>query len=434
MTIDQNQRENGTKPSISPQNAGHPSDSGVCSPVRAQPIEVSKLPWQDDDPWQLWRQLMPISERWAYLDHAAVGPLSAPATQAIRQFADQASLDGDTVWPSWAAEIERLREKTAGLIGAEKSEVCMVPNTSTGINLVAEGWPWKAGDNVILPDGEFPSNLFPWMNQASRGVELKIIPRRGEIVDVEDLINAIDGSTRMIAVSWVGYASGYRVDLETLVAKAHERGVLVFLDAIQGLGLYELDVQKVPVDFLAADGHKWLLGPEGAGVAMIRQQHQDQMRCTNVGWSSVKNSFNYAEPQLQLRDTAARFEPGSANMVGIAALSASMEIFRQVRKHHGEASIGERIVQLSNLLTEKLAEIGVASRMSAAPDAWGSSNQSGIVTFDVPSCEPAEVRRRCLVEDVVVSCRGGGVRASIHAYNNENDLQRLVDVVESSLK
>ena len=251
---------------------------------------------------------MPVAQQWAYFDHAAVAPLSQPAVDAITQYTLQAANLGDTVWPQWAARIEHLRETVAGMIGAQKGEICMVPNTTTGINLVAEGWPWQKGDNVILPEGEFPSNLFPWLNQQSRGVEVRIVPRRrgqggrgqggrgqereGEVC-IDDLLEQVDDSTRMIAVSWVGYASGYRIDLDSLVHQAHQRGVLVFLDAIQGLGMFPLDLKKTPVDFLAADGHKWLLGPEGAGIAMIRSEHIDRLRCGNIGWGSVKNSHNY---------------------------------------------------------------------------------------------------------------------------------------------
>ena len=376
-------------------------------------------------PWLWWRDQMPIAPDWAYFDHAAVAPLSGPAAQAICEFAGQASRLGDTVWPQWAARVEHVRRLVAELLVCEASEVFMVPNTTTGINVVAEGWPWQPGDNVVLPEGEFPSNLFPWQNQQSRGVEVRLVPRReGGEVRVEDLIERVDESTRIIAVSWVGYASGYRIDIDSLVRQAHDRGVLVFLDAIQGLGMYPLDLSKTPVDFLAADGHKWLLGPEGAGVAMIRAQHIDSLRCGNVGWSSVKNSFNYAAPKLELRSEAARFESGSANMIGATALAASLEIFQSVRQHHGESAIGNRVVELIGTLDSMLRDKGAITKLPASPQ-----NQSGILTFEVPGVDPIEFRKRALQEKVVVSCRDGGVRASVHAYNDAEDLARLVDLV-----
>ena len=371
---------------------------------------------------------MPIAKSWAYLDHAAVGPLSAPAADALRQYASEAERQGDTVWPTWSARTEGLRHAAAELLSADTDEICLLPNTSTGINLVAEGFPWRPGDSVVLPDGEFPSNLFPWQNQRSRGVDVRIVPRgdRGQI-DPDDLFARVDGSTRVLALSWVGYASGFRADLEAIVSRAHQLGVLVFVDAIQGLGVFDLDVSAIPVDFLAADGHKWLLGPEGMGVGFIRREHLGLLRCTNVGWSSVRNTFNYAEPKLDLRDTAARFEPGSANMCGAAALAASMGLFNQVRAVHGHDAIGNRVVSLAGELSDRLAEHGIRTRLPT-----DTAHRSGIVTFEVPGKDPATVRQAALDQGCVVSCRGGGVRASVHAYNNVSDLQRFVAAVASA--
>lgn len=369
---------------------------------------------------------MPITDRFAYFDHAAVAPLSGPAAAAIAQYTGQATMMGDTVWPEWASGLDRLRQGTTELIGCDPAEVFLVPNTTTGINVVADGWPWKPGDNVILPEGEFPSNLFPWQNQQSRGVEVRIVPRRGSEVHVEDLIERVDASTQIIAASWVGYGSGFRIDVDGLVRQAHQRGVAVFLDAIQGMGMYPLDISQTPVDFLAADGHKWMLGPEGAGVAMIRREHLDKIRCGNVGWGSVKNSHNYADPQMTLKDDATRFEPGSANMVGSAAMAASLEIFLQVRRVHGPEAIANRVIDLAEKLDHQLTELGIKTRVAKQ-----RSHRSGIVTFEVPGVSPADFRERALAENVVTSCRDGGIRASIHAYNNDDDLGRLVGVAAS---
>lgn len=378
----------------------------------------------DQSPWSWWRQQMPISRQWAYFDHAAVAPLSGPAAEAIRRWTAQAVDLGDTVWPQWATSCDQLRRTAAELIGADWREITLVPNTTSGINLVADGWPWRPGDNVVIPAGEFPSNLYPWLNQRDRGVEVRVVDRRDGQVLVDDLIDRVDERTQIIAVSWVGYASGFRVDIESLVEQAHRRGVAVFLDAIQGLGIFPLDVSSVPVDFLAADGHKWLLGPEGAGVAMIRRQHWNKIRPTNVGWASVKNSHNYSDPVFQLSDGASRFESGSANMVGAVALLASLEMFRQVRRTHGDTAIGDRVLHSTRQLDQLLRQVGAVTRLPIDP-----MHQSGILTFEVPGVEPAEIRRQAMERKVVLSCRDGGVRASVHAYNDQQDLQRLADVV-----
>ena len=377
-------------------------------------------------PWNWWRERMPVAAKWAYLDHAAVGPLTADAASAIVEFAGQAASEGDTCWPEWSARIGALRQQFAAMLGCDSGEICMAPNTSSGINLVAEGWPWNPGDSVVLPEGEFPSNLFPWMNQQSKGVQVRIVPRRDGAVFVDDLMRHVDETTRMIAVSWVGYASGFRVDIDALVREAHRRGVLVFLDAIQGLGIYPLDVSRTPVDFLAADGHKWLLGPEGAGIAMIRREHIDRLRCGNVGWSSVKQPHSYADARFDLRTDAARFESGSANMVGIAALLKSVELLMRVRAAHGPSCIGERVIDLAERLDELLRGEGATTSLSSDPD-----HRSGILNFRLPGVEPAALRREGLKRGVVLSCRGGGVRASIHAYNNDDDFARLIETIRA---
>ena len=398
--------------------------SPISSPIRlnANPLEGEK------EPWDWWRSEMPICEKWAYFDHAAVGPLSRPAAEAIRRFVQEATLEGDTVWPRWAARVEQLRGAAAELLGAETSEICLVPNTTAGINLVAEGFPWRAGDSVVVPEGEFPSNLLPWKNQRHRGVEVRIVPRREGQVLVDDLLAHANGSTRIIAASWVGYASGYRLDLESLVERAHRRGVLVFLDAIQGLGIYPLDVRQVPVDFLAADGHKWLLGPEGAGIAFIRREQLDQLRCTSVGWNSNRNPHHFNQTELALREDAARFEGGSANMVGLSALGASLEMFLNVRRKFGPDSIARRVISLAEDLDRRLRSLDIPSRLPSDPE-----RRSGIVTFDVPDIEPGVVRKLALDRGVAVSCRDGGVRASLHVYHAPEDLDRLLDALREAI-
>ena len=372
---------------------------------------------------------MSIVPEWAYFDHAAVGPLSKPAAAAIAHFAAQGAQQGDTVWPEWAAKVEHLRKQVAKLLNCGGDEICLIPNTTTGINLIAEGWNWQKGDSVVLPEGEFPSNLFPWQNQQAKGVDVRIAARENGKVTVDSLMSQVDDTTRMISVSWVGYASGFRIDLENLVEQAHRRGVLVFLDAIQGLGIYPLDLKKIPVDFLAADGHKWLLGPEGAGVAMIANRHLDKLRCLNVGWGSVKNSFNYADPKLELRDAAARFESGSANMMGAAALSASLQLILDINDEFGPNAIAERICTLAASLDRQLTDAGAITRTPTE-----TQHRSGIITFEVPGLEPAEIRKEAMRQKVVLSCRGGGVRAAVHAYNDEHDVDRLVHVIRSMSK
>ncbi|MEM6777616.1 MAG: aminotransferase class V-fold PLP-dependent enzyme [Planctomycetota bacterium] len=400
--------------------------STASGPADARHTSDPECPRDLDSIWSWWRDQMPVAKQWAYFDHAAVAPLTAPAAGVLSEFATTAAHHGDVHWMQWSHQCERLRDQTAEMIHCDRQEVTLVPNTTAGVNMVAEGFPWQPGENVVVPEGEFPSNHFPWLNQQHRGVEVRLVPRRGHQVVVDDLIDAIDDSTRIIAVSWVGYASGFRVDVQRLVEMAHQRGVLVFLDAIQGLGIYPLDLRTCDVDFLSADGHKWLLGPEGAGVAVLRKRHLDTLRCPTVGWGSVKQAHAFSGARFDLADDASRFEGGSANMAGLMAFSASMELFLAVRRVHGAKAIADRVLNRASQLRQRLRDAGAVMCFEPPTDPM---HDSGIVTFDVPGMTPAEFRAKAIEAGVVVSCRGGGVRASVHVYNDESDLKRLADLV-----
>lgn len=374
--------------------------------------------------WTEFRSMMPVASSIAYFDHAAVGPMFGPGGTAIGRFVEQATSQGDLHWPDWNHTVGSVRSAAAELLDCPGDHIATIANTTTGINVIADGFSLREGDNVVVPDHEFPSNLFPWQNQQSRGVEVRVVPRRGAEVRIDDLIDACDHRTRLISASWVGYATGFRIDVEQLVDRAHRSGVLVFLDAIQGLGIFPLSIRDIPVDFLAADGHKWLLGPEGFGVMMVRPDHLDKIRCTNVGWASVKESFNYSSPSLNLRGGATRFENGSANMMAAAALNQSLGYINAIGRHHRRGAIADRVLDNADLLEQELRHAGAV--VDRSPD---RKHQSGIVSFNVPGIEPATVRSIGIANDVVLSCRGNAIRAAIHAYNNPDDIERLCGVV-----
>jgi selenocysteine lyase/cysteine desulfurase len=374
--------------------------------------------------WQKFRQQMPASDRLAYFDHAAVAPISAPARSAISQWAQQAAEMGDTVWPDWERRVNEVRRTAAELIGAASTEVALVPNTTAGINLVAEGYPWREGDNVVTLANEFPSNLYPWMNLAERGVQARTVTPDADGVDLDRVEEACDDRTRIISISWVGFSSGWRIDVQQLVERAHRRGILVFLDAIQGLGVFPIDVDALELDFLAADGHKWLLGPEGAGVFYVRTPHLDLLRPLNVGWNSVRNSHNFSRCEWKVRPDAARYEGGSQNMVGAAALGASLDLLRSFGLSKRESPIADRILEINRHLAERLRAIGAVLKSSLDPD-----HASGILAFDLPGRDLAAARKRCLQAGVVLSVRNDWLRVSPHAYINEQDADRLIDAL-----
>lgn len=380
----------------------------------AEPSTIATGDWAD------FRRQMPVAGQWAYFDHAAVAPMSGPAYAALAQWAEDATLNGSANYPAWSRRIEHLRTLAARMIGALAEEIALVSNTTAGINLVAEGFPWKPGDNIVTRADEFPSNQYPWLHLADRGVETRRVPTDGGRLSLEQLAAACDDRTRIVSVSWVAFASGWRNDLDRLAEMVHKRGALLFLDAIQGLGVFPLDVRHTPVDFLAADGHKWLLGPEGAGLFFTRREHLNLLRPVGVGWSSVRNDMDFSHIELVFKDTAARYEGGSQNVAGLSALEASLELLGRF----GMPAISRRVLEITNLACQRLAEIGAVILSDRT-----EPHRSGIVSFELPGRDPQALRQQCFERKVALSCRAGRLRISPHCYNNAEDVERLIEAL-----
>ena len=371
---------------------------------------------------QAFREQMPISRKWAYFDHAAVAPITEPAAAAMRLQVEQALEEGDTAWPAWARGLRETREAAAELIHAEPDEIALVPNTTAGINLVAEGLDWRAGDNVVTLADEYPSNLYPWMHLADRGVETRMVPTDNGRVDYDELADHCDDRTRLITVSWVAFSNGCRRDLKTIGEIAARREALLFVDAIQGLGAFPLDVRETPVDFLAADGHKWMLGPEGAGMAYIRKDRLPLLRAVGVGAHSVVHDQDYTHIELRLKETADRYEGGSSNVPGMLGFGASVRLLQRL----GVANIAAAILELTDYLCERLAALGLRVISPRSGE-----ERSGIVSFELPGADVLAVRRHCLRQGVALACRAGRIRISPHGYNNHEDVERLIEALRS---
>ena len=366
---------------------------------------------------------MPVTKKWAFFDHAAVAPLTAPAAAALQQWQQEATEDGTTAWLSWARRLETTRSRAAQLIGADTDEIALMPSTTAGINLVAEGIDWQAGDNIVTLDDEFPSNLYPWLHLERLGVETRCVPTAIGRIDLDQLADACDDRTRVVSASWVGFANGCRRDVQAIADIAHQHDALFFLDAIQGLGVFPLDVVAANVDCLAADGHKWLLGPEGAGIAYIRRECLGRLQPIGVGWNSVVNALDFSHIELKLKPTAQRYEGGTLNMAGFLALGASLELLSSL----GIENIANTILDFTEQAGEMLAELGAT--LHSPRDRVEEC--SGIICFELPNQNPFEVRKHCLEQGVVLACRGGRLRLSAHAYNNEDDLNRTLEALRS---
>lgn len=371
------------------------------------------------------RARMPIAERIAYFDHAAVAPISGPGSRALMHWLQQATELGDTVWPEWARGVEETRRQGAQLLGAHKDEIALVTSTTHGINFVAEGLDWREGDNVVILSDEYPSNVYPWMHQWDRGVETRLVQTDFGRFDPDKLQEACDDRTRVVSVSWVGFQTGYRQDLSKVAEIAHAAGAYFFVDAIQGLGVFPLDVSEVPIDFLAADGHKWMLGPEGAGLAYVRKEHLETLRTIGVGSNSVVGAKDFSNIDYTLRPTATRYEGGSANMPGLLSLGASLEFLQQWNPQDR----ADAVLAITDLACEELQKVGATIHSHRDIEPSGHDPRSGIVCFTMREGDPMQQRQNALEAGVAMSCRGGKLRISAHAYNNADDVQRMIDAV-----
>jgi len=369
------------------------------------------------------RKAMPITKNWAYFDHAAVAPISGPAAEVLRNWLAEASEQGDTQWLDWSRQLSETRSAAAELVGAEADEIALVPNTTAGINLVAEGLDWQSGDNVVTLDDEFPANIYPWLHLESRGVETRRVPTTEGRVDLDQLAKHCDARTRVVSVSWVGYGTGCRRDLAKIAEIAHRQSALFLVDAIQGLGVFPLNVERLGIDCLAADGHKWLLGPEGAGIAYLSRDWLAKLKPIGVGWQSVVHAQDFSRIELDLKTTAARYEGGSHNMAGFLALGASLRLLLSL----GIENVAAAILDTTDRACDRLQELGavICSPRTGA-------ERSGIVSFELPGHEPTQVRRHCLEQGVALNCRAGRLRISAHAYNNEQDLMKLEEALKSA--
>ncbi|HEX8201689.1 MAG TPA: aminotransferase class V-fold PLP-dependent enzyme [Isosphaeraceae bacterium] len=369
--------------------------------------------------WDALRQAeFPVAERWAYFDHAAVAPLPRRAGDTIRAWAREQEDNGVVPWTTWERTLEVIRGRVARFLNAEEDEIAFIGSTTHGLGLIAEGFPWRAGDNVVTAAEEYPSNIYPWMNLADRGVTLRTVPSRAGRVWAEDLAAAMDGRTRVLTISHVEFASGFRNDLDALVALCHGRGVALCVDAIQGLGPLTLDVRRTPIDFLAADGHKWLLGPEGAGLMYVRRDWIERLRPLGVGWHSVVTPYNAPRVDFVLKPSARRWEGGSFNMPGLLALGASLELLLEL----GPAAVSARILDR--------AEAVRALARSAGWHVFGSNrpeDQSGIVMIERDGVDPDAFARDLRGRGIVLASRRGRVRVSPHVYTNAEDLDRLAE-------
>jgi len=362
----------------------------------------------------------PVTRKFNFQDNAAVAPISHRAAQAIRGYAEQAEHSGP-VDSEWYNRAHHVRELAAQLLNASTEEITFSKNTSEGLSFVANGLPWHQGDNVVTTAAEFPANIYPWMNLAPRGVQLKTVPEHDGRIPLEQLIDAIDSHTRLVTISAVQFASGFRTDLAALGHACRSKGVLFCVDAIQALGVLPVDVQAMQIDFLSADGHKWLCGPEGAGIFYSRRECLHQLRPSAPGWVCMINAEDFGQYQFEFRPDARRFDSGSYNIAGILGLGGSLELWLEL----GIDRIARHVLNLTDRLAAGLTRKGYRVISDRSP-----THASGIVAFTSDRHDHSQIRRQLRQQHrVIISCRQGRLRASPHVYNTPRQIDELIDLL-----
>jgi selenocysteine lyase/cysteine desulfurase len=364
------------------------------------------------------REEFPIQTNRVYLNNAAIAPASTPVISATNRFLADVRDHGDGHYLDWCRHADDvIKAKIAALIGADRSEIAFVKNTTEGLLLVANGLDWAPGDNVIVPDIEYPSNVYCWMNLRRQGVELQWVKSREGRVLVDDIAPLINPRTRLVTLSAVQFSNGFRQDLMRTAELCQSRNVLLNLDAIQHIGSLHLDVSQCPVDFLSAGGHKWLLGPIGTGFFFCRRSALDRLRPPNVGYHSVAKDADHLDYDLVFRSDAGRFEEAFVNFPGLWGLEAAVDLVLAVDTRR----IEQHVLDLTSHLIDGLLERGYLVLSPRHAD-----ERSAIVTFRHPTRSADALHARLQAARIDVALCLGALRASPGAYNDGADVEALL--------
>ncbi len=363
-----------------------------------------------------YRDEFPVTRELIYLNHAAVAPLCRPASEAMKQLADDACFFGSLHYDRWMAAYDGLRAAAAKLINASAREIAIVKNTSEGIAMVASGLDWKPGDRVIAFEEEFPANYYPWLRLERRGVKVAWL----SIYDPLEKIAAALPGARLLAISFVNYLSGYRVDLKGIGELCRQHECFFLVDAIQGMGAFPIDVEACHIDALAADGHKWMLGPEGNGVLYVRQRWQDAIEPVEFGWTNPANYADYSSRDMTLRADAGRYECGTLNTIGCFGQQAALEFLLEVGI--------ENIAPAVQALTDRL-EAGVRNKGYEVMAERTAQTGSGIISFRHPSIDSRSIVSDLKRNRITAAPRQGWVRMSPHFYITGDDIEQVLSLL-----
>jgi len=357
-----------------------------------------------------------------YMNHAAVSPLSTMVLDSINEFLTERSDTKIENYETVLVKTAQVKQKLADIINSNPDRIAFIDNTSNGLNILAQGMTWETGDRIILNDIEFPSNVYPFLNLKSQGVEIDFVKSKNGIVSAEDVIEMITPRTRLISISQVQFLTGYRVDLKKIGEVCREKGIIFCVDGIQGIGAFPVDIEEEKIDFLACGTQKWLMGLQGLAFIYISEDLQDKISPKYVGWTSVEDTWNLLHYDLKLKKAADSFQNGTTSAIGVCALNATLDLFNL----YGRENVKKEITENSVNFIAKLNEIGLTPILLGVEE----KRLSGIVSF---SCRHAKAYFEKLNENnIQCALREGIVRFSPHFYNNSEEIDRVVEVLKSN--
>lgn len=372
-----------------------------------------------------YRTIFPHLKHQLYLNHAAVSPLSTRVVAAIQEYLmERNEHDIENYWSRLMLTLESARRRVASFIHCDLHQLAFVPNTSYALNLLAQGLKWRSGERILLYDREFPSNVYPFLNLKKHGVEIDFVSSRDGQISLDDIEAKLTPRTRLVSMSYVQFLTGFRIDLAALAQICHQKGALVSIDAIQGLGAMPIDFKRAGIDFLAAGCHKWAMSPMGIGIMAMTDALLDEIGAPFVGWLSVEDGWDFFNYEQDLLDDARRHELGTQNWIGLVGLNEAFAIFHEL----GSETIAEKLLSLSSYLCERLREEGFAPAFVA-----GKERCSGIVSIQgLPN--PSEIQKQLMQAQIEVSTREGLLRVSPHFYNTIEELERFIAALNAILQ
>jgi selenocysteine lyase/cysteine desulfurase len=356
-----------------------------------------------------------------YSNHASTGPMCKPVIEKINEILSERSESKPDEYQKFLTVAEETKELIGRYINVNKDRIAYTDNTSNGLNILAQGVNFQKGDNILLNDLEFPSNVYPFLNLKNKGVDVRFVKSTDGIVTCEDIINAADENTKLISISYVQFLSGYKIDIEKLGEFCKNKKIILSVDAIQGLGAIQLDIQKCNIDFLSCGVQKWLLGFQGMAFIYISKELQESINPAFIGWLSVENAWDLLNYELRLKTSASVFQTGTVNTLGIYALNTVLKIFES----YGYKNIENKVIDNTLLLRNKLSNAG----FKLYPAEIEESNFSGIVSLR--HTDPEGLFKWLSERKIIISLREGIIRLSPHFYNLDSDFDILVEAIRN---